>query len=423
MRVGCPQCGTQYELPATQLRPGLKVKCRRCSLVFAPTPAAPGAPEAPKPAAAGVPKPAAPSARPAPATGLSDLDDLPEDPYAGLGAATGASPSPRAPAPASPAPQRSAAPSSPAPDAGGLGGQLFGDLGAASTEAGDDPFAGIDVDVSVETARPGGVRAEGMSTIRAQQNPASAAPSTPAAEGPAGTGWLLRTGEGAVLRLDDLERVRAWIGAHPDTPVELSSDGNHWRAPEAILGIAAEPRPASVPRGTPLGGTPLGGTPVTSGPSSALRAGASAPRDPNRAGPVWALVMLVSTAVAVAAGGVAAQALHLVDVSGTVPLGRLGLARLVPVEPPPPTVAAAEAPTPAKAYASALRDARAARQAGHLVDAVVAYRRALAARTSSEALEGLADTYALLGDAPRAEAARRRLSTLDGHAGKKAGGP
>ena len=36
MHVGCPSCGTKYVLPPNKAQAGLKVRCKRCSVVFSP---------------------------------------------------------------------------------------------------------------------------------------------------------------------------------------------------------------------------------------------------------------------------------------------------------------------------------------------------------------------------------------------------
>ncbi len=45
MRIVCPSCGAEYEVPESRLAPGKPVKCSRCGNTWAPAPAAPPEPE------------------------------------------------------------------------------------------------------------------------------------------------------------------------------------------------------------------------------------------------------------------------------------------------------------------------------------------------------------------------------------------
>lgn len=50
LRITCPSCDASYEVQATALRPGRKVKCARCGESWIPAPPAPPRPEIPPPA-------------------------------------------------------------------------------------------------------------------------------------------------------------------------------------------------------------------------------------------------------------------------------------------------------------------------------------------------------------------------------------
>src|SRR3954468_12857670 len=45
MRIVCPSCGAEYEVPESRLAPGKPVKCSRCGNTWAPAPAPAVAPE------------------------------------------------------------------------------------------------------------------------------------------------------------------------------------------------------------------------------------------------------------------------------------------------------------------------------------------------------------------------------------------
>ncbi|RMG21181.1 MAG: hypothetical protein D6729_01365 [Deltaproteobacteria bacterium] len=469
MRVGCPSCSTQYRLPDEKFKPGVKVRCKRCGLVFTPgavqaevkapaeRPAVPLGEQADPPPSTAAPSPEE-AARELEALGsdwgsgqVADIDQI-------MAAIHGEIETP-SPAPSDAGGQVSGTATTDtssgavvqddpllaledAPDAydtalavaeplgagrGGrgdeaeqdlagrivpLGEDLFADLGleeGPSGDAGDvgtglaeeldDPFADLDLEA------PSASRA-GASAIRAQDGlggPVSSATAAPVR----GSGWLLRTQGDEVHRFDGLAAVRAWLAAHPGVAAELSSDGVTWRRPEVVLGLS--PEDLMDLRGTvrpPV--SPLVRKTTTAVRGDALKVEATA-------GPLWTAAFVLSTLVLLGSALLTVHVLGWADLSGVLPLRTLGLE-------PPAEASAGAAPAgkragpraaparPEEDFAEIVAQARRALAEDRLIDAAMAYERALALRPAPEAFDALAKTYERLGAPERAEAVRQRAA-------------
>ncbi|MDF1564840.1 MAG: zinc-ribbon domain-containing protein [Deltaproteobacteria bacterium] len=389
MRLSCPSCKTTFEIPEGTATAGKKVRCARCKIVFK-IPGAPGASPPPMPAAAPAP---APQAAPLPGlavtgsqrTAYEELQAAPPDPLPpGIGTQEDLDTLPQLGEPADPW--------------GGSEGRLevdpFADLEA--TPALSEPTP-----TPMPTPMPGGP-SRGTSAIRAQ----SGAPAT--VEGAASeelTGaWKLRLSDGTVRNFDSMEEVHNYLGAHPDPGAEVSSDGRTWQDPDSLRSMQA---PRAVSR-------------EPTGLSVALRAAAAPIADPSEgAGVGWSAAAVLATLLMLVSVLVAVQTLQVVDLSGWVPFDALGLdaiggGRVAPVE---------DAGDPAvdqrAAYEALMGQATRARKEGQLVDAVIAYRRAVDTLESPEALEALAEVYETLGEEKRAGKIRGRLKALREKRGKR----
>jgi len=212
-----------------------------------------------------------------------------------------------------------------------------------------------------------------VSAIRAQDG--ARAPVDPALGTRASAeGWWVRVEGGEVRSFDDLEAARAWLGGRDEGQVEISQDGRVWHSPEQLLGRKPKARRRDAELSQELVALGVAGSGH------------------------WSLAFSASLVLLASVGALTLHNFTAVELPLFYHLAPLSL-----VDAPP----AAAAPLLGELGVDELAAlAQAARAEGRLVDAALAYRRALAYGDRADLREGLAAVFVSLGATDRAEALR-----------------